>query len=436
MMSTDSASVEVAVPSESAEADGPQLIVRAHDGDELLGYVVVDTTADGRSHGGVRMHEGVTVEELRLLARAMTLKYGYLGLDFGGAKAGVLGNPEAPAEARRARLASFGKAVAPLLAAELFVPAADMGTTLTDVRVMLDAARVKLGRRRLPDISTGEYTAHSVFAAAEVLARHHGRSLATMTVAIQGFGKVGARLARLLSEAGSRIVAVSTSRGGLYAPDGLDVEALVDQVATHGSDVVRSFPDGERIELEQLLALDVQMIFPCAQHHAITAANVDRLRARLLCPAANAPWPVAVEKRFETLGIGYLPEFATNGGGVLGAVMAYAGFSHRERVAFVRQVFGQNARCVLERAAVEGVSVREVAERLVDLRRAATAGDSRSPRRSLSRLGLALHRRGLLPTRLVRACARPYLRRRALAGLSPQPTGELSERTAHGARQE
>jgi glutamate dehydrogenase (NAD(P)+) len=86
----------------------PHLICIARDSEEVLGYLVVDSFVNGRSHGGVRMRQDVTPEEIGLLARTMTLRYGFLGLPFGGAKAGVLGNPEAPPGERRARLARFG----------------------------------------------------------------------------------------------------------------------------------------------------------------------------------------------------------------------------------------------------------------------------------------------------------------------------------------
>jgi len=114
-----------------------QLLCVAKESEEVLGYLVVDTFVNGRSHGGVRMRQDVTPEEIGLLARTMTRKHGFLGLPFGGAKAGVLGDPEATLEERRVRMARFGRAIGELLRKELFVPAADMGTDIEDVRHML-----------------------------------------------------------------------------------------------------------------------------------------------------------------------------------------------------------------------------------------------------------------------------------------------------------
>lgn len=116
----------------------------AEDDDGLLGHVAVDTFVDGGSHGGVRTRLDVTAEEVSLLASTMTMKCRFLGLPFGGGKTGILGDSEASQEERRSLLARFGRAVAPLLQKELFVPAADMGINLDDIRNMLREAGVKL----------------------------------------------------------------------------------------------------------------------------------------------------------------------------------------------------------------------------------------------------------------------------------------------------
>ena len=105
----------------STNAD-QQLVCVARDGNDVLGYVAVDSTVGGRARGGLRMAPDVDEAEVCGLARAMTLKYGFLGLPQGGAKAGVRGDPEAPPEERRARLAAFARLVAPLLRSRVFTP--------------------------------------------------------------------------------------------------------------------------------------------------------------------------------------------------------------------------------------------------------------------------------------------------------------------------
>jgi glutamate dehydrogenase (NAD(P)+) len=152
-----------------------QLLCVAKESEEVLGYPGVDSFVNGRSHGGVRMRQDVTPEEIGLLARTMTKKYGFLGLPLGVAKAGVFGDSEATLEERRARMARFGRAIGELLRKELFVPAADMGTDLEDTRHMLREAGVRIQKRRLPAVSSGYFTAHSVFAALGEIVHFHPR---------------------------------------------------------------------------------------------------------------------------------------------------------------------------------------------------------------------------------------------------------------------
>src|SRR3989304_5438495 len=104
-----------------------RIFTAVHDGN-VLGYVAIDSTVRDRSCGGLRMLPDIDEAEIRALARSMTLKYGFLGLPQGGAKAGVRCDPEAPKEERRQRLATFGQAIAPLLLSRIYVPGTDMGT--------------------------------------------------------------------------------------------------------------------------------------------------------------------------------------------------------------------------------------------------------------------------------------------------------------------
>ncbi len=164
---------------------------------------------------------------MRGLARAMTLKYGFLGLAQGGAKAGVRGDPEAPLEERRRCLGEFGRAIAPLLLGRTFVPGTDMGTDNADIAWLLAAAGRRLAPRELRGTQSGYYTALSVALSAREATKHIGLELSACRVAIEGLGRVGSPLATLLRAAGARVVAVSTSRGAIYDPEGLDVERLV-----------------------------------------------------------------------------------------------------------------------------------------------------------------------------------------------------------------
>ena len=119
---------------------GSQLVCTVVEDSTVMGYVVIDSTVGGRSCGGLRMLPDVDEAEIRSLGRAMTLKYGFLGLPQGGAKAGVRGDPEAPQAERWRRLVEFGRAIAPLLRSHVYIPGTDMGTEDPAADPMADPA--------------------------------------------------------------------------------------------------------------------------------------------------------------------------------------------------------------------------------------------------------------------------------------------------------
>src|SRR4030042_270168 len=170
------------------KSEGNTRIFTAINEDRVLGYVAIDSTVGGRSCGGLRMLPDIDKVEIRALARSMTLKYGFLGLPQGGAKAGVFGNPEAPRTERLNRLVEFGHAIKPLLQTKTFLYTSDMGTDSDDIRYMLNAVGIRVGRRELQNNSSGYYTAQSVLAGRLQTARHIGLDLSQCTAAIEGFG--------------------------------------------------------------------------------------------------------------------------------------------------------------------------------------------------------------------------------------------------------
>lgn len=394
---------------QSGTADASQILIVAREGDRTLGYVAIDSLVGGRAHGGIRLRQDVTADEVRLLAQTMTGKYRFLGLPFGGAKAGVVGDPDAPREERRRRLERFAYSVRPLLEHGIFVPAADMGTDIEDIHEMLRRVGVHVERRRLPRVDSGIFTAHSVLAAARELVRHRGGDLGEMCVGIEGFGKVGSALARMLADLEVKVVAVSTSAGGCYDAAGLDVSRLLELSNAHGRDFVDHVEGCEKTSAETFWRLPVDLMIPCAMTHTITSDRLPALQAKLICPAANNPWPESLESELDAMGIVYLPDFVCNAGGILGTTMVYAGLPIEEIGDFLRRYFSESVRWVLQRAKVEGITVRQSARQLAEKR------SDTGPRGTLARLatnsakmGLRLHRRGLAPLPLVRPLARRY----------------------------
>jgi glutamate dehydrogenase/leucine dehydrogenase len=395
------------------EENGGRLYTAAYNGN-VLGYVAVDSTINGRSCGGLRMLPDIEKAEIQALARSMTLKYGFLGLPQGGAKAGVLGNPEAPRPERLERLVEFGHAIAPLLQSRTFVPNTDMGTQSADIHHMLNALGIRVGRRELQSNSSGYYTAQSVLAGVVQSARHMGLNLSKYTAAIEGFGNVGRPLASLLAGAGIRVIAISTRRGALYNPSGLDVDRLLLLAEEAGSRVVEVYPEAEWIDREKLLELPVDILCPCARWNSLNMSNAPRILAKVICPGANNPVTPDAEHALFERGVLCLPDFVTNCGGVLGGTMEFASVS-RERIStFINHHIGVRIAWLLNEAKSKHQLPREVAVPFA-LRRSnhiAQSAERPTPLSRLFNVGLELYRHGWIPGRLVAPLALRYFEKR------------------------
>lgn len=380
----------------------------------LSGWLAVDSVIDRHFCGGLRMLPDVTAPELTELARAMTLKHAFLGIPHGGAKSGIVCEEGASREKRRGLLAAFGREIKALLSDRVYLPGSDMGTTDQDIRDMLAGLGIRVPKRALRGENSGWYTSRTVLAAARAGCAAQGFDLVNATCAIEGFGAVGGAVAEGLARLGSRVLAISTSRGALYAPEGLDVADLLRSARRHGTDVVDSYDGAERLPRESLLELDVDVLLPCARHHSIHGNNVSKIRARLVSSGANAPVTEEAERLLPERGILCIPDFVSNAGGVLGGTMEFAGLRRAAIVAFIERDFVRQVTALIEGARTGCVRIRELAESVARERfeRMKRAGEKRSLSRRAFSLGLGLYRNGLIPEFCAGALAGRYFQRR------------------------
>jgi glutamate dehydrogenase (NAD(P)+) len=295
------------------------------------GYRVQHSSARGPFKGGIRFHPQVTVEETTVLAMLMTWKCALMDLPFGGAKGGVRVEPRRLSRSELERLTrSFTLAISPLLGAQRDIPAPDLNTNEQTMAWMMDTLSVigddsamatvtgkplalggSLGRGR----ATGEGIA---IVALSLLGQHERRPEKT-SVAVQGFGKVGAAAASALADAGCRIVAVSDVSTGLYHPDGLGVAALETHVRQSADGLLAGVdaPGVESIGNEELLGLDVDVLVPAALEAQITATNAHRLRAWAIVEGANGPVTADADRILDGKGVIVVPDILANAGGVV-----------------------------------------------------------------------------------------------------------------------
>jgi glutamate dehydrogenase (NAD(P)+) len=141
-----------------------------------------------------------------------------------------------------------------------------------------------------------------------------GIGIDEVSVAIQGYGKVGGHAAQLLHDAGCRVIAVSDAEGGLYREKGLDPEAINRHSAEAGT--VVGYPGADAISNEELLELECDVLIPAAIEGVITVKNADDIKARVVCEAANGPITFEGDKVLSDRGIFVVPDILANSGGV------------------------------------------------------------------------------------------------------------------------
>jgi glutamate dehydrogenase (NAD(P)+) len=292
----------------------------------FTGFRVHHNIARGPAKGGLRFDAAVNIDEVRALAMWMTWKCAVVGIPFGGAKGGVICDPKAMSMAELERLTRrFTTEISVLMSPERDIPAPDVNTNPQIMAWMMDTYSMHAGHS-VAAVVTGkpvqvggsegrnEATGRGVLFTIEEAVRRRGASLQGMTAAVQGFGNVGSVSARLLQEAGARVVAVSDRKGGVYNPNGLDVKTLVRHRQEQGA--VAGFHGSDTVTNAELLELDCDILVPAAYENQITVLNAPRIKARLIAEGANGPTTPEADQVLHDRGITVLPDILCNAGGV------------------------------------------------------------------------------------------------------------------------
>jgi glutamate dehydrogenase/leucine dehydrogenase len=326
----------------------------------LRGVVVVDNVTLGPAIGGVRVSPSVTPLEVFRLARAMTMKNSIAGIDHGGGKAGIIADPHT------ADLEPLFRAFARMIAGlDEYIPGPDMGC---DEQAMV-WIQEEIGRSvglpaelgGLPLDLLGA-TGFGVVACAEVAAREIGLPLKGARVAIQGLGNVGAAAACFFAEKGASIVAVNDRSGTIFDPDGLDVGRLVTAKRQQGS--VLDYAGGQRLPVDEIFALDCDILVPAANPDVIDLQNVAQVKAKLILQGANIPVTLAAEAALAKRGVLVVPDFIANAGGVIMAAMEYRRKSAEVAFTYITQMIQANTERILDKVKKEDLLPRAAGELL------------------------------------------------------------------------
>ncbi|WP_440763925.1 glutamate dehydrogenase GdhB [Natronorubrum sp. DTA7] len=296
----------------------------------FTGYRAQHDSVRGPYKGGLRYHPEVTRDECVGLSMWMTWKCAVMDLPFGGAKGGVVVNPKSLSDGEKERLTRrFTQEIRSVIGPTKDIPAPDMGTDPETMAWIMDAYSMQEGET-IPGVVTGkppvvggsygreEAPGRSVAIVTRETCDYYDYPLSDTTVAVQGFGSVGANAARLLEEWGATVVAVSDVNGAIYDPDGIEVGAIPshDEEPEAVTAYAAEATDITRISNESLLELDVDVLVPAAVGNVLTADNAADVAADIVVEGANGPTTFAAAAILEERGVHVIPDILANAGGV------------------------------------------------------------------------------------------------------------------------
>jgi glutamate dehydrogenase/leucine dehydrogenase/ketosteroid isomerase-like protein len=339
---------------------GHEQVVFGHDqATGLRAVIAVHDTTLGPSLGGVRMRpyatEDAALADVLRLSRAMTYKFATAGIDLGGGKSVIIGDPSTDKSDELLR--AFGRFVRTL--GGRYIPGIDVGTTQEDLRTIgLEADPVSC-----VGVDPSPFTALGAYAAIQGCLEHvtGTASAKGVRVAVQGVGHVGGALARYLAEDGADLVLADVDR------------PRAEQLAAELNASV--------VDADSIVAAPCDVFAPCAVGGVIDDATIPQLRCRIVAGGANNVLAdVRHAEGLREAGITYAPDYVANAGGVVLLDVERAGVPTeraRERCLALRE----RVRDILQQAEADGITTVEAADRVADARlERARTGRAASPR--------------------------------------------------------
>jgi len=293
--------------------------------DSVVGYRVQHNNTRGPFKGGIRYHHHVDIDEVRSLATLMTWKTALIDIPYGGGKGGIGINPRDYSTTELERISrKFFRAIDPIIGVNIDIPAPDVNTNAQIMSWFMDeysqihgyspgivtGKPLELGGSEGREAATGRGTAIITREAAE----KWNIDLEGAKVVVQGFGNVGSYAAKFLDEYGCKIIGVSDVSGGLYEPEGFDLDELFNYNRDHKT--IDGNQQGKKISNEELLALECDFLIPAALGSAINKQNVDSLNCKIIIEAANGPVTGDAADKLWEKQIPIIPDILTNAGGV------------------------------------------------------------------------------------------------------------------------
>lgn len=302
--------------------------------ESFLAFRSQHNDARGPFKGGIRFHPDVSEDEVKALSFWMSIKNAVVNIPYGGGKGGVKVDVKKLSENELKRLSQkYAEFLTPHIGPWKDIPAPDVNTGAREMAWMLETYERKLGIHQ-PGVFTGkpteiggsqgrtEATGQGGVFVLQAYSKLNKLTPKKTRVAVQGFGNVGYWFAKLASELGFNIVAVSDSSGALLNPRGLNIDEIADHKRAHGSfdKYAKSDSKSKGIDFigsDDLFSLDVDILVPAALENAISKKNAGKIRAKTIIELANGPTTPEAEVVLERSGVDIIPDVLANAGGVV-----------------------------------------------------------------------------------------------------------------------
>lgn len=297
------------------------------------GYRSQHNASRGPYKGGIRYHPNADLAHTRALGMLMTWKTALADVPFGGAKGGVSVDPRELSNGELNRLTRrYTMSIHHVIGVNRDIPAPDLGTSAQTMAWIMDAYGSIHGHT--PGIVTGKpIELGGSLGRAEAPGRgaavvgcraivDSGSTPDQCTVAVQGFGAVGAAAAQTMFDNGAKVIAVSDVDGAIINTSGLDIPALLRIVLDGGS--VSDFVDADPLDNADLLTLDCDVLIPAAIEDVITPMNAPDVRAGIIIEGANRPVTSVADEILADAGKNVIPDILANAGGVIASYFEWA----------------------------------------------------------------------------------------------------------------
>ena len=272
--------------------DGKLITVKA--------YRVQHNNARGPYKGGFRIHQDVTLEEVQMLANLMTWKGAVVNIPFGGAKGGIAIDPKTLTKTELERLVrAYTYQLGDIIGPHTDIPAPDVNTNAQTMAWFYDEyakshATNALGVVTGKPVGLGgsegreEATGRGVMYTLREIAKDLKLDLSKTKILVEGFGNVGFHAAKLIhEELNGKIVGVSTSKGGIYNPNGIDVTAAHEYYTQNHS--LKGFPGTDFMSPREFLMADCDVLIPSALEGSIDNQIANKTNAQIIIEGANGP---------------------------------------------------------------------------------------------------------------------------------------------------